>query len=58
MIMKRATFDFEVSRRDFFVLYPSLMLIIQLKFTFISIFDVYSIYFILIFLHYVIFDLI
>ena len=58
MIMKRETFDFEVSRRDFFVLYPSLMLIIQLKFTFISIFDVYSIYFILIFLHYVIFDLI
>ena len=46
MIMKRETFDFEVSRRDFFVLYPSLMLIIQLKFTLISIFDIYSIYFI------------
>ena len=58
MIMKRETFDFEVSWRDFFVLYPSLMLIIQLKFTLFSIFDIYSIYFILIFLHYVIFDLI
>ena len=44
MIMKRETFDFEVSWRDFFVLYPSLLLIIQLKFTLISIFDIYSIF--------------
>ena len=57
MIMKRETFDFEVSRRDFFVLYPSLMLIIQLKFTLISIFDIYSIFH-FDFLHYVNLDLI